>query len=46
METMRRAIEGGSKVPYEVSRVVFRGTLALEGWARRIEHDAVTIQVA
>jgi hypothetical protein len=30
LETMQRAIEGGSKVPYEVSRVVFRGTLALE----------------
>jgi hypothetical protein len=26
---MRRVIEGGSKAPYEVSRVVFRGTLTL-----------------
>jgi glyoxylase-like metal-dependent hydrolase (beta-lactamase superfamily II) len=29
LETMRRVIEGGSKAPYEVSRVVCRGTLTL-----------------
>ena len=29
LETMRRAIEGDSKAPYEISRVVFRGTLTL-----------------
>ncbi len=29
LERMRREIEGSSKTPYEVSRVVFRGTLTL-----------------
>jgi glyoxylase-like metal-dependent hydrolase (beta-lactamase superfamily II) len=29
LETIRRVIEGDSRAPYEVSRVVFRGTLTL-----------------